>query len=158
MTIDKAVIERIQTLRRQGKSLPEIVKETEDSEYDDLVMGAIMKKIKPIDEAVSKVANILARTVDAKTILAASLSGYSGRIVCRYRPELPILVATDNPRVERQLTLSWGAVPFVLIQIVMIVLVLTFPSLVGVNPTTGNEIIEIQLPTDPASYMPPEYK
>jgi pyruvate kinase len=95
-------------------TMAKIVKETEDSEYDDLVMGTIMKKIKPIDEAVSRVANILARTVDAKAILAASLSGYSGRIVCRYRPELPILVTTDNERVERQLTLSWGVMPFLL--------------------------------------------
>lgn len=95
-------------------TMAKIVKETEDSEYDDLVMGAIMKKIKPIDEAVSRVANILARTVEAKAILAASLSGYSGRIVCRYRPELPILVTTDNERVLRQLALSWGVRPFIL--------------------------------------------
>jgi pyruvate kinase len=95
-------------------TMSKIVKETEDSAYDDVVVGAIMKKIKPIDEAVSRVANILARTVDAKAILAASLSGYSGRIVCRYRPELPILVTTDSERVQRQLTLSWGIIPFVL--------------------------------------------
>ncbi len=94
--------------------MSKIIKETEDSVYDDLIVGAIMKKIKPIDEAISRVANILARTVDAKAILAASLSGYSGRIVCRYRPELPILVTTDSERVQRQLTLSWGTIPFVL--------------------------------------------
>lgn len=96
------------------ETMARIVKETEASAYDDLVMGAIMKKIKPIDEAVSRVANILARTVEAKAILAASLSGYTGRIVSRYRPELPILVTTDSERVQRQLSLSWGTVPFVL--------------------------------------------
>jgi len=62
------------------------------------------------------------------------------------------------PKDVKTSDIYWGAVPFVLIQIVMIVLVLAFPSLVGVNATTGNEIIEIQLPTDPASYMPPEFK
>jgi pyruvate kinase len=96
------------------ETMTKIVRETENSAYDDLVMEAIMKKIKPVDEAVSRVANILARTVEAKAILAASLSGYSGRIVCRYRPELPILVTTDSERVQQQLTLSWGVVPFVL--------------------------------------------
>lgn len=94
--------------------MSKIIKETEESVYDDLMVETIMKRIKPIDEAVSKVANILARTVDAKAILAASLSGYTGRIVCRYRPELPILVTTDSERVQRQLTLSWGVIPFVL--------------------------------------------
>jgi len=50
----------------------------------------------------------------------------------------------------------WGAVPFVLIQIVMIVLVINFPQLVGIEAITGNdEIIEIQLPADPGSFLPP---
>jgi len=62
------------------------------------------------------------------------------------------------PKDVKTSDIYWGAVPFVLIQVVMIVLVLAFPSLVGVNATTGNEIIEIQLPTDPASFMPPEFK
>jgi len=99
---------------RAVETMSKIICETENSVYDDVVIREIMKKIKPIDEAVSRVANILARTVEAKAILAASLSGYTGRIVCRYRPELPILVTTDNERVQRQLTLSWGVIPFVL--------------------------------------------
>lgn len=93
--------------------MAKIIRETEKSTYDDLVMGSIVKNIK-IDDAVSQVAKILSNTVEAKAILAASLSGYAGRIVARYRPELPILVASDSARVERQLTLSWGVIPFVL--------------------------------------------
>jgi TRAP-type mannitol/chloroaromatic compound transport system permease large subunit len=62
------------------------------------------------------------------------------------------------PKEVKTSDIYWGAVPFVLIQIVMIVLVLAFPSLVGVNATAGHEVIEIQLPTDPASFMPPELK
>ncbi len=96
------------------ETMDKIIQETEKSTYDDLVMAGIMKKIKNIDDAVSQVAKILSKTVDAKIVLVASLSGYAGRIVARYRPELPILVATDNDRVQRQLTLSWGVVPFVL--------------------------------------------
>lgn len=99
---------------RAVEMMAKIIRETEASVYDDVIIREIVKKIKPIDEAVSRVANILARTVEAKAILAASLSGYTGRIVCRYRPELPILVTTDNERVQRQMTLSWGIVPFVL--------------------------------------------
>ncbi len=93
--------------------MAKIIRETEKSSYDDLVMGSIVKNIK-IDDAVSQVAKILSNTVRAKAILAASLSGYAGRIVARYRPELPILVTSDSARVQRQLTLSWGVLPFVL--------------------------------------------
>ncbi|MBI5071397.1 pyruvate kinase [Candidatus Falkowbacteria bacterium] len=94
--------------------MAKIIEETEKSTYDDLVMAGIVKNIKNIDDAVSQVAKILSKTVEARIILAASLSGYAGRIVARYRPELPVLVTTDNARVQRQLTLSWGVVPFVL--------------------------------------------
>ncbi|MEK7666565.1 MAG: TRAP transporter large permease subunit [Pseudomonadota bacterium] len=61
------------------------------------------------------------------------------------------------PKEVRTSDIYWGAVPFVLIQIVMIVLVLSFPQLVGSAPaTTSNDVMEIQLPTDPASFLPPE--
>jgi tripartite ATP-independent transporter DctM subunit len=54
------------------------------------------------------------------------------------------------PKEVKTSDIYWGAVPFVLIQIVMIVLVLSFPQLVGNVPvTTENEVMEIQLPTDP---------
>ncbi len=53
------------------------------------------------------------------------------------------------PKEVKTSDIYWGAVPFVLIQIVMIVLVLSFPQLVGSAPvTTSNEVMEIQLPTD----------
>jgi len=53
------------------------------------------------------------------------------------------------PKEIRTTDIYWGAVPFVLIQVVMIVLVLSFPQMVGVDPVTGGtEVIEIQLPTD----------
>ena len=63
------------------------------------------------------------------------------------------------PKAVKTSDIYWGAVPFVLIQIVMIVLVLAFPQLVGSAPvTTSNEVIEIQLPTDPGSFLPPDVK
>jgi len=61
------------------------------------------------------------------------------------------------PKEVKTSDIYWGAVPFVLIQIVMIVLVLAFPQLVGSAPaTTSNEVMEIQLPVDPASSLPSE--
>lgn len=63
------------------------------------------------------------------------------------------------PKEVKTSDIYWGAVPFVLIQIVMIVLVLSFPQLVGSVPnTTGNEVMEIQLPTGPGSFLPPDGK
>ncbi len=91
-----------------------IVEKTENSTYDDLVVIQKIKKIAPINEAVSSVAKSLADQVKVKFILVASISGHSGRIVSRYRPEKTIFVATAEERVKRQLCLTWGVRPFVL--------------------------------------------
>ena len=91
-----------------------IVKKTERSAYDDLVTKKKAKALMPAGAAVSSVAKTLAKEVKAKLILVASMAGDSGRVVSRFRPELPILVACRSERVKRQLNLSWGVVPFVL--------------------------------------------
>ncbi|MDQ7815126.1 MAG: pyruvate kinase [Patescibacteria group bacterium] len=102
----KYPIETVETMAR-------IVRRTESSHYDDVAAPKIRKFLTE-EEAISNVAAILAKSTDAKAILVASLSGSAGRIVSRYRPELPILVSTNEARVCRQLAVSWGVVPFVL--------------------------------------------
>ncbi len=53
------------------------------------------------------------------------------------------------PKAVKTSDIYWGAVPFVIIQVVMIAIVLIFPGLVGVSATTGGgEPIEIQLPAE----------
>jgi pyruvate kinase len=98
--------------------MSKIIIETEASAYDDfpVVIEAtkIKKKTESIDDIMSGLARLLAERVDASIILAASMTGDTGRMISRYRPELPIYVGTSSDRVERQLNLSWGVVPFTL--------------------------------------------
>lgn len=95
------------------KTMATVVSQTEKSKYDFLpVKQDIIGET--TEEAVSEVANILARRIKAKAILVASISGDAGKIVSRYRTELPIYTATNSERVMRQLNLSWGVIPFVL--------------------------------------------
>jgi pyruvate kinase len=96
------------------KTMAAISERTEKSKYDDFQFRFMFKDKFHTDDAISSSANSLARNLKAKAILVASLTGYTGRIVSRYRPELPILVTTNNEKVRRQLNLSWGVVPFVL--------------------------------------------
>jgi pyruvate kinase len=97
-------------------TMANIALRTEKSKYDDLEFRALFKDRLHVDDAISSSANLLARNLKAKAILVASLTGYTGRIVSRYRPELPILVTTNNDKVRRQLNLNWGVIPFVLPQ------------------------------------------
>ncbi|MFA6536934.1 MAG: pyruvate kinase [Patescibacteria group bacterium] len=89
-----------------------IIKKTEDSIYDDLVIQTKTRKIVPSSDAIAKVAKILSQNIPAKLILVASLSGESARIVSRYRPDLPIYAITADERIRRQLNLSWGILSF----------------------------------------------
>lgn len=94
--------------------MAKICENTETSAYDDLVLQEKVNQIEPLNEAVGRVAKSLVEHAKVKFILVASLSGYSGRIVSRYRPEVQIFVACNDSRVQRQLNLSWGVRPFVL--------------------------------------------
>lgn len=96
------------------KTMAEIVVATERSSYDDTNLPAVHKCGKAIDMAVVELSRILAVEVDAKIILAASITGDTGRMISHVRPELQILVATNTARVQRQLNLSWGVNPFIL--------------------------------------------
>ncbi|HUT22340.1 MAG TPA: pyruvate kinase [Candidatus Bipolaricaulota bacterium] len=96
------------------ETMAKIVERTENSTYDDLVLKDKVKKIESTDKAIGKVAKMLVDNIDAKAIVVASLSGFTARIVSRYRPELPILVSCDDERVRRQMILSWGVQPFLI--------------------------------------------
>lgn len=98
------------------KTMANIAIRTEESKFDDFQLRQIFKEKLHIDDAISSSANLLARDLKVKGLLVASITGYTGRIVSRYRPELPILVTTNNEKVRRQLNLSWGVIPFVLPQ------------------------------------------
>ena len=94
-------------------TMARIIQRTEKSKFDDVDMPRI-RTYATEEEAMSSVAGMLARSTKAKFILVASLSGTAGRIVSRFRPELPIFVSTNQERVYRQLSVSWGVVPFVM--------------------------------------------
>lgn len=93
-------------------TMAEIIEESEHSVYDNLHMRDYTGPKQAIDDIMSSLSRVLAERVEATLILAASLTGDTGRIISRYRPELTIVVGTESDRVERQLNLSWGVIPF----------------------------------------------
>lgn len=96
------------------ENMADIIVSTEKSHYDDTALPPIHKSGTTIDIAIAELSRILAEEVKAKIILAASISGETGRLISHVRPSLYILVGTSSQRVQRQLNLSWGVVPFIL--------------------------------------------
>jgi len=96
--------------------MSKIIKETEKSEYTELFSKKTKEKSENIDDVISGLSRIVAEDVNADLILAASLSGDTGRLISRYRPKFPIAVATNSKLVSHQLNLSWGILPFELVE------------------------------------------
>ncbi len=64
-----------------------------------------------IAEAVSHAARETAQDLNAAAIVTPTVSGYTARMVSRYRPTVPIVAVTPSPMVQRQLCLHWGVYP-----------------------------------------------
>lgn len=64
-----------------------------------------------IDDSLIFGVNLIAQTVKAKLILVISLSGYTGRIISHFRPQVPLFVFTCSKKISRQLNLNWGLFP-----------------------------------------------
>jgi pyruvate kinase len=66
-----------------------------------------------IPDIVSAAAVLAASQIGVSRIVAFSQSGFTARLVARYRPPSPIMAFTPDARVARQLQLVWGVRPFV---------------------------------------------
>lgn len=65
----------------------------------------------PTEAAISRAASWLAKDLDPAAIMAATTSGSTARLIARYRPPYPVVGLSSEPRTCRQLCLSWGVRP-----------------------------------------------
>ena len=70
-------------------------------------------KIKNSVDAISHATCAMAIDIDARAIVACSLSGMTARLVSRFRAPVPIIGLTTNETTWRKLALSWGVIPVV---------------------------------------------
>ncbi len=68
-------------------------------------------KIKNSVDAISHATCAVSIDIDAKAIVACSLSGMTARLVSRFRAPVPIIGLTTNEITWRKLALSWGVLP-----------------------------------------------
>ncbi len=96
------------------ETMADIILTTEKSHYDDLDLPNLQAKNISSENAITNLSRVLAEEIKAKAILVASISGDTGRLISSVRPNVHIVVATTSERVQRQLNLSWGVLPFIL--------------------------------------------
>ena len=65
-----------------------------------------------INDAITHTCCLTARDLNATAILAASSSGRTARMICRFRPACPVAAMTMQEKTRRQLAICWGVIPF----------------------------------------------
>ncbi|MCW5946319.1 MAG: pyruvate kinase [Fimbriimonadales bacterium] len=80
-------------------------------EFSRLIESLEWKKAGDATEAVARAACKIAGDLNAKAILSFSTSGFTARMVAKFRPKVPVLCATYRERTARQVALLWGVNP-----------------------------------------------
>ncbi len=65
-----------------------------------------------ISNAITHSCCLTAMDLGATAILAATNSGYTAKVISRYRPACPIIAVCQSERTRRQLAISWGVQPY----------------------------------------------
>lgn len=66
-----------------------------------------------VTETIGSAVAQAAKDLDIKIIVAATSSGYTARMISKYRPNADILALTFDERTERGLMINWGVQPYV---------------------------------------------
>ncbi len=64
-----------------------------------------------VTDAISFATCATARDLGADAIITSTESGYTAKMVSKYRPQAPIVAVTPHIRVMRRLALTWGVLP-----------------------------------------------
>lgn len=67
-----------------------------------------------VTDAISKATCNIAMNLEASAILTGTATGYTARMVSKFRPQQSIIATTTDPKVHRQLCMSWGVYPILL--------------------------------------------
>ncbi|TCT16812.1 pyruvate kinase [Natranaerovirga pectinivora] len=100
-------LETLQTMVR----IAEATEETLD--YSLMLKIRKMARTENIANAVSFSSCATALNLDAKAIVSATFSGFTARMVSKFRPKAPIIGVSPLETVQRKMQLYWGVVPVV---------------------------------------------
>lgn len=58
-----------------------------------------------------------AMSLEAKAIITITSSGYTSKMISKFRPKVPIIAATVSEKIARRMCIVWGVTPFLLKQV-----------------------------------------
>ena len=72
----------------------------------------LLPDIHSISDAMSHTSCLTAMDLQAKAILTPTSSGYTAKMISRFRPKCPIVALCQTESTRRQLAISWGVYPY----------------------------------------------
>lgn len=97
------------------KTMAKIAERAEqDIDYSSRMKKADQGTQTDITTAISHATCTTAADLKAAAIITVTMSGFTAGMISRFKPECPIIGCSVNPRVCRQLNLSWGVTPLLI--------------------------------------------
>ncbi|MGS0763601.1 pyruvate kinase [Syntrophomonas curvata] len=101
----KYPVEVVQTMARIAsraeKALP----------YQDMLRQKRPQRTPSVTDAISYATCTAAMNLGASAIITATRTGFTAKMVSKYRPQAQIIAATHEPRIMKKLALVWGVQP-----------------------------------------------
>jgi pyruvate kinase len=101
----KYPVESVQTMSRIA------VRAESALDYREIFTKQAKAQQTTVTEAISQAVANSALDLQAKAIITSTESGYTARMVSKYRPKSPIIAVTPIEPVMRRLALTWGVIP-----------------------------------------------
>ncbi len=98
-------VEAVRVMHRIAVTMEEAL------DYRSFLAKGLDMRGKTITDAVSHASAQAAYDLEARAIISATESGYTARMVAKYRPRVPVLAVTPHPSTRSQLALIWGVHP-----------------------------------------------
>jgi pyruvate kinase len=93
-------------------TMAKIAERTEDAlQYREWLHHRSNERQETITDAISQAVSNAALDLNASAVLTPTESGYTARMVSKYRPKAPIIAVTPSAKVMRRLSLVWGVFP-----------------------------------------------
>jgi len=80
-------------------------------EYREIFNKQASAQQTSVTEAISQAVAVSALDLNAAAIVTSTQSGFTARMVAKYRPKAPIIAVTNDEKVMRRLALIWGVKP-----------------------------------------------
>lgn len=91
--------------------MAKIAEKVEESIKVDEVTSGRQRIIKTVTDAISHATYTIARDLCAAAIITSTKSGYTARMVAKFRPQAPIIAVTPKEKVLKTLQIVWGVYP-----------------------------------------------